>query len=138
MFRQFKNRTVEDNQRVACFWNLHEDVFSIEGRCFEREKSRKLILAHGNGIYLTDVTFTVNERLRQQVIEKRQKNVHAFVKGEFVETGIDMEDITEAKGFRQAYYNPYKVESFVDAETGKKINHAKFAVLLDKKVWYKI
>lgn len=125
---------VEKGQRVACFWNLHEDVFSIEGQTFERGKRRKLILAHGNAIILENVQFTVNERLRQQVLAKRQKNIHAFVKGEFTYAGA-VENFS-TKGMRQAYYNPYKVDSFVDAETGEKLEEASWVILKDKKVYY--
>lgn len=138
MLRKFKGRTVEHNQKVACFWNLHEDVFSVEGQTFERGKRRKLILAHGNAIMLKNVKFTVNERLRQQVLAVKQKNIHAFVKGElqknFSLAIFKYQDITY--GMREAYYNPYKQDCFTDKETGEKLESAEMVILKDKKVYY--
>lgn len=125
-----KNREVKQEQKVSCFFNLHKHVFSIESNIMERGKKRKLICAHGNNICLRNVTFKVNETGRQRVLQEKRKNVHAYVQGEFV--GTDSWTL----GMKEAYYNPYKQDCFTDKETGERLDHAEYVILLDKKIFY--
>lgn len=120
----FKNREVLKNHYSKAYFNLHKHCFSL--------KQKGLVTLHSEGIRLTDVTFTVNEKNRQKVLKEKTKNVHAFVNGNY--NGIP-ESVPE--GFRQAYYNPYKVSSFVDKETGEKLTGAAVVILLNKEIWYK-
>lgn len=137
MLTSFKGRTVEMNQKVNCFWNIHDNVFSLQSRIEERGKKRNLVCSHGNAIVLTDVKFSVNERLRQQVLREQQKNIHAYVKGVYKGIAKPFQFGKNKNGMREAYYNPYKVDSFIDKDTGEKLESAELVLLIDKKVYYK-
>jgi len=83
--------------------NLHTGLWSVK---------QDRVAFHTRLIYLKNVKFLVNERLRQKVIATRSKNVHAFVQGymcppiNFYEVGCG--------GMGQAvWYNPYKVSHFI-------------------------
>jgi hypothetical protein len=39
--------------------------------------------------------------------------------------------------YRQAYYNPYTCDTFVDKETGEPLTEALFAVICGREVFYK-
>jgi hypothetical protein len=122
----YKERTVLAGEKASVYFNLRKHVFSV--------KQRNQVTLHTPALYLTDVHFHVNENGRQEVLRKRQKGVHAYVKGTFQavhEGGIP-------EGFREAYYNPYQVVCFVDKETGEPLlDTYEEAVLIDKKVYYK-
>lgn len=132
IIKTFKDRVLEHGQRVSCFKNLHEDVFSIEGQAFERGKFRKLILAHGDGIVLKDVKFSVNEKNREKALSMRKRNIHAFAKGIFEGNSKNV----STDGMRQAYYNPLKQNYFSDKVTGEKIEKAECVVLEGSKIYY--
>ena len=140
MLQSFKGRTVEANEKVAVFWNLHKDCFSIQGKTFEDNKKKTVTKVHADNILLMDVEFSVRESGRQKVLQEKKKNVHAFVKGKFGHAYDDRKtlEVTLLPTMREAYYNPYKTDSFVDKETGKKITKADYVVMIDKKVWYKV
>ncbi|HFK1543388.1 TPA: hypothetical protein ACGXM3_005210 [Bacillus cereus] len=137
MLTYFKNRVIEESQKVNCFWNLHLNVFSLEGRTMENGAKKNLVLAHGNNIILLNVKFTVRESGRQKVLREQKKNVHAFVKGNFMGIAGYNEKLILGAGMREAYYNPYKQDSFTDKETGKKLEGAGIVILADKRIYYK-
>lgn len=120
----YKNREVKTKYSKVYF-NLRKHVFSV--------KQGQHVVLHTEGVYLTDVNFSVNERDRQRVLAERQKNVHAYVNGTF--EGTYSGDAPE--GYREAYYNPYKVSTFVDKETLEELTEASEAILINRRVFYK-
>ncbi|QIA28665.1 hypothetical protein [Phage f2b1] len=124
MILGYKNRWVEHKQSKV-YYNLHKGLFSL--------KQRGLVVLHTHRVHLTDVTFQVNEAGRQRVLEEQRKNVHAFVNGTF--QGVPRYSTVE--GFREAYYNPYKTDCFIDKETGEELYSAKEAILVDRKIYYR-
>ena len=110
--------------RVESYWNLHKNVFSI--RALEGPSKGKVV-EHVSHKTLHNVTFAVQPAGRAKVLKEKKKNVHAFVRGDHIQDGIPpvwMED-----NWVRVTYNPYKYDSFVDAE-GHAITHAEWAVLL--------
>lgn len=123
----YKNRQVEGLKQSQVYFNLHKKVFSV--------KQGNLVVLHTEEVILTDVTFKVNEAGRQRVLQEQRKNVHAFVNGKFLTNFAVVPGLENT--MREAYYNPYKTETFVDKETGEPIHRAAHVYLKGKKIFYK-
>jgi hypothetical protein len=53
---------------------------------------------------------------RARVLKEKQKNVHAYVVGKFHDVNFEQAQyMPRGYKFAQAFYNPYKVETFVNA-----------------------
>jgi hypothetical protein len=137
MITSYKGRTVKEGQKVSAFWNLHHHVFSLQSNVTEEGKRKTLVISHCNGVILKDVTFVVRKAGRERVLKERQKNIHAFVKGEFVGETDFLQELSIGAGMREAYYNPFKQDCFTDKETGAKLFGAEIVILKDRKVFYK-
>jgi hypothetical protein len=109
-----------------------EVYFHFRKKCFSMVQDDVVVL-HSDMIVLKDCIFKVSETLRQKVIATQTKNVHAKVLGYF--QGTQPESL---EGFREAYYNPYHTETFVDYITGEPIYEASEVVLVAKTIYYKI
>jgi hypothetical protein len=122
VIQSYKGRQIDVTQKVSVYFNLHLKVWSI--------KQGSLVVAHAQEITLTNVTTKIYEAGRLRVIQERKKNVHSYLVGYVTESDIDPE--------RNLYYNPYKVSSFVDAETMAPVHAAQLVRLnSDRSVQYK-
>jgi hypothetical protein len=101
----FKNRHLSKDEKVKVYFHFRTKKFSVVA--LEGPFKNKVV-AHTNKIKLKDCEFLVNEKQRQEVLIKKSKNVHAYVKGTF-------EDQDTIMGER-AYYNPYLYENFVKGD----------------------
>lgn len=88
---------------VRCYRNLHTGLWSVK---------QDRVAFHTNIIYLKNVDFLVNEKLRQKVIATKSKNVHAFVRGYLSHAANFFDNYTSGLGDAVAY-NPYKVAHFM-------------------------
>jgi len=125
---------------VAVYYNLHKKCLSVQDR------KTGLVIKHTNAIKLVgrkstygQVEFYVSEKGRQRVLETRQKNVHAYVRG-FVHDMTKVKSLEERKArkpktLRQVTYNPYKYEYFVDAKTGEPVSYAREVFIDGQKVY---
>lgn len=125
MINSYKERELKAGQKVKVYFNLHTQQFSV------KDLASGLVVAHGDNILMEAVTFKVSEAGRQKVLREKRKNVHAYVIGTYLGTN---ENVTMP--MRDAYYNPYKTESFQDSVTGKKLDRATIAYLSGKVVSY--
>jgi len=108
--------------KVELYRNLRTGTWSM--------RERGLVVGHPSLVFLSDVTFVVRPGGREKVRREGRKNVHAFVKGNHVGTLPDL-------NWREAYYNPYTEETFVDRENQTPVLTARYAMLNDDmKVWY--
>jgi hypothetical protein len=121
---------------AEAYWNLHKGVFSYRppgGR-----------VTHAFGLTIEDPKFISQRAGREKVRATGRKNVHAFVRGDII--GFWHHDKPEDRNemvpwapkytlddFERAYYNPMKMDGW-ETENGP-ILKAKYAILLDKKVW---
>jgi hypothetical protein len=106
--------------RVAVYFNLHRNIFSIQSR--EKGDYGKVI-AHKDSVVIKSPKFVVRQAGREKVLRDRAKNVHAFVVGylvDEVDTRNPSKDIT---------YNPYQYSTFVVKDTEQPIEQAEYAVL---------
>ena len=113
--------------------NLHTGGFSVKhkGRVCERAD---LIVMH-------DVEFRVSETGRQGVIKNKRKQVHAYMVADNYKAPIThnaaLKSLLESADSNMTHitYNPYKNESFVNAETGEPILKADYAIAVNGKVY---
>lgn len=102
---------------VFIYRNLHKTspqggpIYSI------RDVATGLVCGHTETITLTNATFVVGEKGRDRVRREKRKNVHAGVRGTPTAE-------TPPGGYSHAYYNPHKVDTFIDTETGQPIHSA--------------
>lgn len=82
-----------------------------------RDAKTKKVINWSSAFTLKNVTFHVNEKVRQRVIANKRKEVHAWVKGELL-----MYDILPNLR-RKITYDPYKDMVF-HFHSGKKIENA--------------
>jgi len=103
--------------KVDVYWNLHKNIFSV------RHKGK--VIDHVEKLLIRYPTFVVQQGGRRRVLETKQKNVHAFVRGYFFH--FDQEPI--ADNVEQVTYNPYKYDSFVNKKD-ESIRREAFEALL--------
>lgn len=93
---------INPEKPVRCYRNLHTGLWSVK---------QDRVAFHTNIIYLKNVDFLVNERLRLKVIAERKKNVHAFVRG-YVSSPAEYYNTGTSLG-APVMYNPYKFAHFM-------------------------
>lgn len=128
----FREREVILGGWSEAYYDLHDGLFSV---C-----QKGLVVLHADNVWLKNCKFAVQPKGLEKVRESGVKNVHAYVRGNL--TGFDMElsddpqDYLLSKGYRQAYYNPKKVDSFVDCLSWEPLYEASNVILVDKKIFY--
>lgn len=96
-------------KRVEVYYNLHKKVFSV--------RMKGIVRAHLPELMLENVNFAVQQAGRRKVLEKTQKNVHAFVRGIFKGVPDNSEQLEKQ---RRITYNPYNHHAFYDKEVFEK------------------
>jgi len=113
-----------DNSDI--YYNLHKHCLSV--------RHKGLVVNHAQEIMLSNVKFVVSQAGRRRVLEEKRKNVHAFVRGEILETTlqklIEFEELNQGTIVK---YNPYKYNSFVD-ENETPVKGAKKVAIFGKKI----
>ncbi|MBE8233550.1 MAG: hypothetical protein HAW67_07405 [Endozoicomonadaceae bacterium] len=127
-----RETTVGD--QVDCYRNLRkQELFSCKQVSGE---NKGLVSGYGRMIILGDVSFKVSEASRQTVLKVKQKNVHAFVRGEFIDC-FDGE-VIEGCDLIAVTYNPYIGDWFFRRDTGEPIQRSatsRFAILSGSNVY---
>jgi len=106
------------NQRHETYWNLHKNVFSV------RVKGR--VIQHVKAASIRNVTFAVQPAGRAKVLLEKRKNVHAFVRGDWMQhfDDINVSIIEDLDGYERVMYSPYLAGTFVSCSTGDAIYEA--------------
>lgn len=110
-------------ERVYVYRNLKykgEVVWSV------RDASTGRVVMHLDEILLQSASFSVGKAGRKRVLREKRKNVHAGIVGRPVDWVKGM----EYANMREATYNPYKYDTFVDRQTKEPV-HTASAVLID-------
>lgn len=110
--------------QVEVYLNIRKNKLSI--------RYKGTVIDHTDQITLADPVFRVQPAGRERVRKTGYKNVHAYIKGEW---------LTEAAplnwDWNAATYNPYKHDHFVDTETQQPIHKANYALIQsDGKILY--
>jgi len=120
--------------KIEVYRNLHKNCFSV------RHKGKVVgYLNDSEQLALTNVKFVVQPAGRAKVLRENKKNVHAFVRGEYVGYENNLTNnlyFGEFKDldFYAVSYNPYKSDKFVVKETGKPIESNSEALIRGGKV----
>ena len=104
--------------KVEVYWNLHKKVWSV------RHKGR--VIAHRKTVDLYDVKWVVQPAGRKRVLNEGRKNVHAFARGKLSEHSLGRDVLRE---MFPVMYNPYKVKTFVRADTYEPVMYSQYALL---------
>lgn len=97
---------------VRVYRNLHRKCLSIK---------QGVVRCHAPYIFLRDVKFLVNEKIRDRVRETKRKEVHAYVMG-YIENPAIVGDLIPEHSI---FYNPYKNDSFV-IDNGERIDYTPY------------
>ena len=127
--------------RVRVYKNLHKNCYSIKAM---EGDSKNRVIFHATSICLSNVSFKVYESGRQRVLEKKSKNVHAYVEGEIESIILSNGHTTEYPFFKtidtisqphRVSYNPYKFNTFVEVDTLQPISSCHYCHLNETGVW---
>ncbi|NER40208.1 hypothetical protein G3M54_00055 [Bacillus megaterium NBRC 15308 = ATCC 14581] len=121
----YKDRSLGVGERVRVYFNLHTHLFSIVS--LEGQYKGKVV-AHGNGIILTNAKFKVNRSGQMKVRDKAEECTRIYRWG--------FSGLTEEALSKRAYYNPYKTDYFINWESKENIFEADKVMLKDKRVTY--
>ncbi len=67
--------------RVQVYWNLHKDCWSVVA--LEGDQKGRVV-THADKVLLRGATFSVQPAGNAKVRREKKKNVHAFVRGEWM------------------------------------------------------
>jgi hypothetical protein len=114
------------NMRVEVFRNLHQEgvVWSIR---VEVDPGRWLTLAHSEDVLVKDAKLVVQPAGHRKVIETGAKDIHAFVRGTLVVDPVEARRLLHRFSRQepsQVYYNPFRVDRFVELPTWKTLETA--------------
>jgi len=99
------------------YYNLNRHVYSI--------RAKKCPVTYAKNVMVTNPKFVVRPAGRAAVLRDRQKNVHAFIKGELWE----IETRPMIDGLKRVRYDPYYAGHFYDVLTDEPIHQAETAIL---------
>jgi hypothetical protein len=122
-----KDRKLEVGQKVKVYLNLN-----MMGRFSIQDHKTGLVVGYANSVLLKDVQFRISKSGQERARRERRRNVHAVAVGIFL--AADQERPEELR--RTGYYNPFRVDTFVDEETQKPIHEAELLFCHNKRVYY--
>ena len=115
--------------RVEVYFNLHKKLFSV------RDCKTGRVVHHTYNIWIEDPVFVVRKAGRERVLREKKKNVHAFVRGTWMQDLL-VEDaptfhkiLDHRECSQEVTYNPYKYDSFVTKHDTKAIDFGRLASL---------
>jgi hypothetical protein len=97
---------IDPQKPLKCYRNLNRRLG--DEKDFWSVKQDGIVRFHCRCIFLKDVVFLVNEKVRQRVVQNKRKEVHAYVQGFIC-------DISFTDGY-EVTYNPYKCQRFVTGD----------------------
>lgn len=127
VIKTVKSRTLIKFQEVEVYYHYRKKMFSV------RDKKTTLVLAHVHNVTLENCIFKVSESGRNRVRQTKQKNVHAWITGNFISANTELINLKE---MNIAYYEPKTVDSFVDIYTQKKVEKASSVHCSGNRVYY--
>ena len=92
--------------KVEVYKNLRKHCWSI------RDLKTGKVIAHCNSIYLKDAKLVVRPAGRAKVLDTKQKNVHAFIRGQ-VDHSKEGWIKNRFNSLAEVKYNPYENETFI-------------------------
>lgn len=118
--------------RAFIYRNVHKHCYSVRNEKLGR------VTKHTASVLMKDATLVVSKAGRERVLREKQKNIHAGIRGELVAVGsaaITERRRLDSKDWTQVYYNPFKVETFVEKATNMPIFKADYVLLTSEGVF---
>lgn len=115
--------------RIEVYRNLHKKCLSV--RLLEGIDKGKVI-SHEQTVMIWMPTFVVQKAGMLKVRATNNKNVHAFIRGQWLQQFKDQLPDDVYKTFdknNMITYNPYKYESIVTVNNEQPIYNAQFAIV---------
>lgn len=114
-------RKLEDGEKVKVYRNLHSNgLLSVKAKS---PNGTFTVAERLPAIFLKDVTFEINQKIRNRILKTRRKEVHAYVVGECVSGDFKL---VNEKDWRRIRYNPYDsgdVAAFRYNDDGSPVKH---------------
>ncbi len=95
-----------NTNRVEVYKNLTRGCWSV------RDLKTGRVIDHVNQIYIKDAKLVVRPAGRQKVLDTKQKNVHAFIRGQ-VDHSKEGWIKNRFNSLAEVKYNPYENETFI-------------------------
>jgi hypothetical protein len=115
-----KKPSSKKTKKVRIYRNLNTGTLSAQ----EKTSKGWRVTMHPSRIKLKNAKFKVNQTGRKKVLKDKQKNVHAVIEGELVDTKSTIDG-------QKIIYDPYKTSQFM-LKSGKKVFEAEL-VSVDSK-----
>jgi len=106
----YKKRDLDPHTIIEVYKNLHKNCYSI------RQLGK--VIGHTTSLCMTSCYFVVNINGKQRAIATNQKNVHAFIKGYFLE--ISNYNTTNQTLYKITY-DPYTNSTFMLVDGDKEV-----------------
>jgi len=100
------------------YYNINKRIYSI--------RAKSVPVSYAKAVKVDKPIFVVRAGGRAAVLRDKQKNVHAFLKGEMK----TLDAKPDIDGLKRVKYDPYKYGYFYDVETHEPIHEAKYAILV--------
>lgn len=114
--------------RTDVYYNLHSGLWSL------KDRSTGKVYDHARVVVSSlPVACVVQPAGQRRVVQQRQKNVHAFIRGDWLEPCDDLprwQAHAERLSFVPVSYNPYRGPAFYRKDTGQDITEASAIIML--------
>lgn len=108
------SRETRVGDMVDCYRNLNKPaLFSIKQR-YGAFKGR--VSGYARSIVLKNPVFAISETSRQRVLKEKSRNVHSYVRGEFIHSQDGDVILDQLGGFLRVSYSPYVSGNFFSLE----------------------
>ena len=134
---------INPDRKIEVYRNLHKDCWSV--------RQGGLVKFHCHEVNMRDCDFIVQQAGHARVISEKRKNVHAFVRGNLVNSeskrigkcfALNNSEIESLRWlytwnphWERVTYNPYKYETFVYSESKEPIYNSDRVIVDGRSVW---
>jgi hypothetical protein len=118
----YKNRRIDRKRAVEVYRNLHRGGYSI--------RQDHLVVAHTTAVMIKDAAFVVNRAGHARMLRERVRNVHAWVRGLLIDSGMGTTP-EEAKSLPVIRYDRQRGRFMTDICTPSKQIHGAMVVALN-------
>jgi hypothetical protein len=102
--KRYKNRRINYELPVQVYRNRTKNCYSI------RQNGR--VVAHADRLCLKNCYFVVNEKLKQKAVKTGKRNVHAWIQGMIIGSGMGVTSHERYRAGVEVIYNPFLNEKF--------------------------
>lgn len=119
--------------KVEIYYNLNKHILSV--------RQKGIVIKHTPAAEVFNAKFVVQPAGRKRVLREKRKNVHAFIRGTAGRLSKTILSQMLGRKYKvqgnwvRVTYNPYKYNSFVEADTGEPIHESAHVVISGRIVY---